>query len=173
MAENQHVRKREEYVVAGLLRSDRSDDGTLAIYTYTDRCVYENAWDDITRNSRGHVYNLHTGECVAWAFPKFFNLGENAEQLPEKFPWDRPYEIMEKMDGWLGVLYRHEGKFKVATRGSFHSSGSVWATEYIQRFDLSCLPDAATLCFEIIAPEQRIILDYGAERRLEIGRAHV
>jgi RNA ligase len=168
MAENQPVRLREEYVSAGLLRSDRSDDGTLAIYTYTDRCVFENAWDAVTRNARGHVYNLQTGECVAWAFPKFFNLGENAEVLPEKFPWDQPYEIMEKMDGWLGVLYRHEGAFKVATRGSFHSSGAVWATEYIQRFDLSCLPDPVTLCFEIIAPEQRIILDYGAERRLVV-----
>ena len=48
----------------------------------------------------------------------FFNLGENAEVLPERFPWDQPYEIMEKMDGWLGVLYRHEGTFKVAAAGS-------------------------------------------------------
>jgi RNA ligase len=168
MADNPHVRKREEYVTAGLLRSDRSDDGTLAVYTYTDRCVYENAWDEITRNSRGHVYNLLSGECVAWAFPKFFNLGENAEVLPEKFPWDQPYEIMEIIDGWLGVLYRHEGTFKVATRGSFHSSGALWATTHLQHFDLSCLPDAATLCFEILAPEQRIILDYGAARQLVV-----
>ena len=59
MAENQPVRLREEYVSAGLLRSDRSDDGTLAIYTYTDRCVFENAWDDITRNSRGQPTAVH------------------------------------------------------------------------------------------------------------------
>src|SRR5207244_13053764 len=56
----------------------------------------------------------------------------------------------------------------VPPRGSFDSGGSVWATEYCQRFDRSCLPDAVTLCFEIIAPEQRIILDYGAERRLVV-----
>ena len=122
----------------------------------------------MTRNSRGHVYNLFTGECVAWAFPKFFNLGENQDALADKFPWDQPYEIMEKLDGWLGVLYRHEGKFKVATRGSFHSSGSLWATQAAQAFDFSCLPDEATLVFEIITPEQRIILDYGSERRLVI-----
>src|SRR5205807_3277574 len=34
----EQVRKREEYVARSLLRSDRSDDGTLAIYTYTDSC---------------------------------------------------------------------------------------------------------------------------------------
>src|SRR5262249_457859 len=51
------------------------------------------------------------------------------------------------------------------TRGSFHSSGSLWATEAVSRLDFSCLPDEATLVFEIITPEQRIILDYGGERR--------
>src|SRR5207248_2983394 len=108
------LRQREEYVIAGLLRGDRTDDGRLVIYTYTDQCVYESAWDEITRHSRGHIFDVQTGECVAWPFPKFFNLGENQETLPENFPWDQPYEIYEKMDGWLGMLYRHEGRFKVA-----------------------------------------------------------
>jgi RNA ligase len=160
------LRQREELRIAGLLRGDRSDDGTLAIYTYTDACVYTNAWDETTRNSRGHVFNLITGECVAWPFPKFFNLGENRATLPACFDWDGPYEIYEKMDGWLGVLYRHEGIFKVASRGSFHSSGAQWATAFLQEFDLTCLPEDATLCFEIISPEQRIILNYGEQKTL-------
>jgi RNA ligase len=164
----EQVRKREEYVAQGLIRSDRTDDGTLAVYTYTDACTFANAWDDITRNSRGHIFNVETGECVAWAFPKFFNLGENLESSADHFPWDAPYEIMDKLDGWLGVLYRHESKFKVSTRGSFHSSGSLWATEEIQKYDLGCLPDEGTLCFEILTPEQRIILNYGDERKLVI-----
>jgi RNA ligase len=168
IAAPEQVRKREEYVAQGLLRSDHSDDGRLAVYTYTDACAFANAWDEFTRNSRGHIYHVETGECVAWAFPKFFNLGENAESQPEKFPWEGPYEVMEKLDGWLGVLYRDEGKFKVSTRGSFHSSGSVWATQAIRDLDFGCLPEDATLCFEILTPEQRIILDYGDERKLVI-----
>jgi RNA ligase len=160
------LRKREEYIVAGLLRGDRTDDGRLAIYTYSDQCVYDSAWDEITRNSRGHIFDLHTGECVAWPFPKFFNLGENQEALQEQFPWDQPYEIYEKMDGWLGVLYRHEDRFKVASRGSFHSSGATWATEFIQGLDFSCLPNDATLCFEIIHPEHQIILNYQGQKTL-------
>lgn len=162
------IRRREEYVANGLLRTDRTDDGQLAIYTYTDQCVFGNAWDDITRNARGHIYDLQTGECVAFPFPKFFNLGENDEARPENFPWDQPYEICEKMDGWLGVLYRHEGRFKVSSRGSFHSSGATWATKFIRPFDLSCLPDEATLCFEIIHPEHKIILNYESKQTLVI-----
>src|SRR5262249_54481183 len=84
VAPPEKLHKIEEYVKAGLLRTDRTDDGRLAIYTYTDQCVYTSAWDDITRNARGHIYDLQTGECIAWAFPKFFNLGENADSLPEK-----------------------------------------------------------------------------------------
>ncbi len=167
-APGDEIQRREEYVARGLLRSDRTDDGTLAIYTYTDACIYTNAWDDITRHARGHIYDLRTGECVARPFPKFFNLGENEETRPEKFPWDEPYEIMDKLDGWLGVLYRHEGRFKVASRGSFHSPGAQWASEAILHHDLDVLPSEVTLCFEIITPEQRIILDYGEERRLVI-----
>lgn len=162
------VNKREEYVLAGLLRGDRSDDASLAIYTYTDQCVFERVWDEITKKSRGHIYDFNTGECVAYPFPKFFNLNENEENLYENFDWKEPYHIFEKMDGWLGVLYRHDGKFKVASRGSFHSDGAQWATQFIQGFDLSCLPDEATLCFEIINPAQKIILDYGGQATLVI-----
>ena len=148
-----NIAKREEYVVAGLLRSDRTDDGTLAIYTYTDQCVYDNAWDEITRNSRGHIFDTTTGKRIACAMPKFFNLGENQETRSENFDWTKPYDIYEKMDGWLGILYRHERKYKIASRGSFHSTGSVWATEHIQKFDLSCVPDCATILFEIISKD--------------------
>jgi RNA ligase len=159
------VSKREEYVVAGLLRKDTSDDKRLSVYTYTDQCTFDAAWDEVTRNSRGHIFDNVTGECVAWTFPKFFNLGENNETRFEKFDWTQPHEIFEKMDGWMGTLYRHGG-YKVASRGSFHSDGAVWATAFIADKDLSFLPDEVTLVFEMITPEQRIILNYGDQKTL-------
>lgn len=162
------ISKREEYCVAGLLRKDVTDDGELAIYTYTDQCVFDRAWDVVTRNSRGHIFNVETGECIAWAFPKFYNLNENEDSLYEKFDWTQEYFVYEKMDGWLGVLYRHNGEFKVASRGSFHSDGAIWASNHIKKFDLSCLPEEVTLCFEIINPRQRIILDYGGQEDLVV-----
>ena len=162
------IRKREEYVVAGLLRKDVTDDGRLAIYTYTDQCTFDGAWDNITRNSRGHIFDLQTGECVARPFGKFFNLGENEDSLQEKFDWKKPYHTLEKLDGWLVILFRHEGKFKIASRGSFHSDGANWASAFIEKYDLSFLPDEATLCFELINPAQKIILDYGAKQELVV-----
>lgn len=162
------VSERERLIVAGMLRSDRTDDDALAVYTYTNACVFERAWDDVTINSRGHVFDTKTGECSAWPFPKFFNLNERPGTQFGVLPWDKPYEVYEKMDGWLGTLYRHEGKFKVSSRGSFHSPGAEWATGFIQTKDLSCLPDEATLVFEMIAPGTKIILDYSGDQNLYI-----
>ena len=155
------LRAREEYVVAGFLRKDETDDGELVIYTYTDQCTYDRAWDEITINSRGHIFNKKTGERVACVFPKFYNVGENESVRAEDLPWDKPYTVTEKVDGWLGILHKHAGKFKVASRGSFHSEGAAWATAQIQQRDLSFLPDEATICFEMINKQQQIILDYG------------
>ena len=165
---NEQVKRREILMNAGLLRGDRTDDGALAVYTYTDQCVFERAWDKITLESRGHVFNMATGECVARPFAKFFNLGEQADITYEKLPWDKPYEVFEKVDGWLGVLYRHQGKFCVSSRGSFHSEGAQWASGFIQTKDMSFLPDEVTLVFEIITPEQKIILDYKGEKTLYV-----
>jgi RNA ligase len=162
------ISERERLVVANMLRTDRTDDDALAVYTYTDPCVFERAWDDVTINSRGHVFDTKTGECVAWPFPKFFNLNERPNTQFNELPWDKPYEVFEKMDGWLGTLYRHDGKFKVASRGSFHSPGAEWATEFIQTKNLSSLPDNVTLVFEMIAPGTKIILDYSGDSNLYI-----
>jgi RNA ligase len=162
------VTKREEYAVAGLIRTQRNEDGKLAVYTYTDQCTFERAWDDVTRNSRGHVFNIETGECVARAMPKFFNLNENEEALFEKFDWSQPYEIYDKLDGWFAAVFRYNGRYRISSRGSFESDGAKWATEFIQTKDLSFLPDEVTLCFEIINPKQKIILDYGGQSTLYV-----
>lgn len=160
------VKIRDEYVEKGLLRCDISDDQSLVVYTYTDSCTYDRAWDEITINSRGHVFDRKTGECVARPFSKFFNLSTTPETMAEVLDWASPFRVYEKYDGWLAVLYRQDGKFKISTRGSFHSLGAIAATKWIQTKDLSFLPDEVTLCFELISPEQRIILNYGEDIKL-------
>jgi len=56
----------------------------------------------------------------------------------------------------------------VSSRGSFHSDGARWASDFIQTKNLSFLPDDVTLVFEIITPDQKIILDYKGEKTLYI-----
>ncbi len=156
-----HIELRERLAGQGLIRTDTLDD--LTVYTYTDKAVYEKLWKQwpILKESRGHIFNVKTKECIAHTFPKFFNLNENDETQKNKLPWEDGYEITTKLDGWLGTLYRHNGEYKIATRGSFKSEGAVWATEWLQKnIDLSELDDDLTLVFEIISPITKIIVDY-------------
>jgi RNA ligase len=157
----EHIRARDELVDQKLLRCD--DKGDLRIYTYTDECVFAGSWNEITLHSRGIILNRATGEVVARPFSKFFNLGEKVETMESNLPWDEPYLVFEKMDGWLGTLYRYYGQYHVATRGSFDGDGvAIWATEHLNNGrDLSSLPDEVTLVFEILSPKTHIIVEYG------------
>ena len=157
------VKIRDEYEQRGLIRTDMLDD--LKIFTYTIKCEYANAWDDITLNSRGHIFNIKTGDCVARPFSKFFNVGQRQVQ-PDLWQSCR---VVEKLDGWLGILYRNNGQFKIATRGSFKSVGatigSAWLNmdfkDSVSRQELlKQLPNEVTLVLEIISPETKIIVDY-------------
>jgi RNA ligase len=135
------------------------------VYTYTKNCEYEKAWDDITLNSRGIVLDVDTGEVVAQPFRKFFNANERPDTQWDLLPWNSEYEVFEKLDGWLGTMYRHDGRFKIATRGSFISNGAVLATKMLQKHPIS-VSDDVTLVFEIISPQTRIVVDYGDAEEL-------
>ena len=133
--------------------------GHLVIFNYTLDAEKENRWNWFERVSRGLILNWHTGEIVARAFDKFFGYGQRGH-YPAKDA--HIVRILEKMDGSLGILYRIGfDRYRVATRGSLESDQALWATDYLNaNFDLSVLPDDWTLLFEIIYPENRIVIDY-------------
>lgn len=102
---------------------------------------------------------------VARPFPKFFNLGEFENQV---IP-NEPFEVFEKMDGSLGILYWLENKPHIATRGSFVSDQSQVATEMLHTQYAEIIPvldKSKTYLFEIIYPENRIVVNYGNKRQL-------
>lgn len=161
------IEVRDALVEEGWLRRSNLDD--LSIYTYTDACTYDKKWDEITLNSRGIIFSRKTLEVVAQPFGKFFNMGEREETFEQNLPWDGGYRVFEKLDGWLGILYRHDGKFKIATRGTFDSDGAVWATKFLHNnYSLDGLDNEVTLVFELISPTTRIIVDYGSREDLVV-----
>ncbi len=131
-------------------------DGDLLIFTYTAKAQYEGRWNFFERVSRGLIINCVTGEVVARPFDKFFNWFEGGRKAAGHI-----VTVTEKMDGSLGILYRLKGEYRIATRGAFHSSQAEWATHFLDaHYHLSGLSEELTLLFEIIYPENRIVLDY-------------
>jgi RNA ligase len=131
-------------------------EGDLLIFNYTARAQYEGRWNFFERVSRGLIVNAQTGEIAARAFDKFYNWLQNGQKANGHI-----VSITEKMDGSLGILYRSNGEYHISTRGNFHSNQAEWATKFLhEHYQLDGLPDELTLLFEIIFPDNRVIVDY-------------
>jgi putative RNA ligase len=161
-AEPRVDRERLDALVAeGWLRSQRHPVADLWIYNYTERTQYENHWTPETLMCRGLILDAEGG-IVARPFPKFFNWGtEQAGDLP----LHEPYTVTEKIDGSLGILYVLDGRTHLATRGSFTSEQAIEGTKMLHRQLLQWTP-GTTPMFEIVYPENRIVVDYGGRREL-------
>jgi len=148
------------YELNGLVRSQTHPTLPLTIWNYTEKVQYESLWDEITLQCRGLVTD-GSGQIVARPFRKFFNIEEKKHTPTEKF------EVFEKMDGSLGIVFLWEGKAVYATRGSFTSEQAIWMADWGDRYNFSeILVDGYTYLFEIIYPENRIVVDYGGVSRL-------
>jgi len=158
--------KREEYVKQGKLSKSEYED--LVLYNYTDSVTFSREWDDITLSSRGTIYNKSNGHLVGLSMSKFFNLNEHESTRLESLPLHLGFKAFEKVDGSLGCLYRHNGEFRIATRGSFYSDQAKKATEMLKRYDLTSLSPDVTLLFEIIYPENKIVVNYGSKEELTL-----
>lgn len=154
----------QNYVQNGLLSS--SARGDLLLFSYTQRCVFERIWDPVTQVARGLILNQNSGEVIARPFPKFFNVNETEQTTLESLPIEPP-EITEKLDGSLGILYWFENEPYISTKGSFWSDQAKWASQFLAGKKISNrLPRHLTLLFEIIYPENRIVVDYGEKKEL-------
>lgn len=147
-------------VADGWLRTQRHPDADLWIYNYTERTQYENHWTPETLACRGLILDAD-GQVVARPFSKFFNYGTpQVGELP-----DEPFTVTEKIDGSLGILYYLDNRPCIATRGSFTSEQAIEGTELIREREIERTVNATAL-FEIVYPENRIVVDYGDQRHL-------
>ncbi len=145
----------------GFVRENSHPTLPLRILNYAEKTQYERVWNDTTLACRGLVYNATDGTVLARPWRKFFNYGEVDLDLDPT----EPVEVTDKMDGSLGILVQDPGLGVaplIATRGSFASEQAVWATAHYNRmYEGAWYPDPdLTYLFEIIYPQNRIVLDY-------------
>lgn len=153
----------ESEVKRGYLR--KVEDKDLVLYNYTDKCVYDAEWNEVTRYSRGLIFEKKTGKIAAMPFPKFFNIGEMPETRLENLP-DEKYKVTEKMDGSLGIIFYYDGYWRTATRGSLNSEQAIKAKQILKKYDMGDISKDLTILVEIIYPENKIVVNYGNEEKL-------
>jgi hypothetical protein len=162
----------EPYIQNGLISEvAHPEDANVRIYNYTQKCQFEQAWDDVTRQCRGLILNVSTGQILARPFPKFFNYQEYVAK-----GWPVPtgkMEVFEKLDGSLGILYALNGKSWIATRGSFTSDQALWATKWfheaVETDRAGVVDQTKTALFEIIYAANRIVVNYNFSGLVHLG----
>ena len=150
----------EAAVAAGYVRVRPHPSEPLLIHNYTQACTWDGAWSPVTITCRGLITHAETGMVVARPFQKFFNHGQPEAPM---FRLDDEVVVMEKADGSLAVHYPTSDGYAIATRGSFTSAQALWATGHYQaKYADSFKPNPRwTYLYEIIAPQNRIVVDYG------------
>lgn len=133
----------------------RGDGNGLLLWCYTPRCVYDSLWSPSAMLARGLILDPAGKRVLATPFPKFFNLGEREEGFP-----DLPFEVFEKLDGSLIILFHDGARWRTATKGAFDSAQALWAMDEIARHDLSALDRGTTYLAEALYPENRIVVPY-------------
>ena len=152
------------YIQRGLLERNPHPTLPLDIYNYSRECQFTEAWDEITLNMRGTVLDRE-GNVIAKPFPKFFNMEEHK---PEEIP-NEEFEVFEKLDGSLGILFHYEDEWHLATRGSFASEQAIRGREILKKYRYERLIPGFTYLFEIIYPENRIVCNYDYEDLILLG----
>lgn len=149
----------EKYCAEGWIKRQKHADLNLIIWNYTEKTQFNRKWDPITSLCRGLITD-DTGKIVGRSFDKFHNYEE--QDLKEA----RNVRIFNKADGSLGILFNYKGEWIFTSRGSFESPQAIKGRSMIPKGLLNVLDPSITYVFEIIFPENRIIVNYGTKECL-------
>ena len=115
-------------------------DGSLGILFY-----YEEELSDERR------YNIWFNNNYETGMERFFD----------------PNNLPDYNNSYYEPTPKTKGEWILATRGSFTSSQAIKGKEILDnKYDVSSLRKGRTYLFEIIYPENRIVVDYGNEEKL-------
>ena len=181
-------------VEAGRVTASRS--GSLTIFKYTQETHIKDLWNDVNRQARGIIFDVDAtvvARPFCKFFNLHERPESNPDNLPWSEGCE-VYEKVDGSCG-TGYRFTKPGyedaEWRLATPGSMESDQALEGTRILNemvpecegqpthphsthqetvcalpRYDLSALPTDCTPIFEIIYPENRIVVDYHGSREL-------
>ena len=177
----------------GLVRAKphEREGKALVLYNYTGKMQLSSPdlWDAVSRACRGLVlkmdhfhleypyetninFKTHTNPgpiVVARPLAKFFNVGETHSSIPK----GEDFVVLEKVDGSLGIVFycpevsTQPHGWVCITRGSWDGPQALRGTQLLSStWNTAALDRNFTYCVEIVSPEFRVVVDYGAVSEL-------
>lgn len=155
------MRINPKLIEEGYINVQKHPSYNYFIYNYSHKAQFDSKWDEDTMQCRGLILD-GDGNVIARPFKKFFNLEQHTE-----LPKYNSFDVFKKLDGSLGILYQSPllKQSFIATRGSFVSEQAKFATGILHiKYSHIKFNPQFTYLFEIIYPENRIVVNYGSTR---------
>ena len=152
------------------------ESGPYAILNYMQEADFS---DPLVQEARGIIIDTERMEVVCWPFRKF---GNHLESYADPIDWSTA-RVQEKIDGSLVKLWYNErqgawqwssnGMIRAEEAGLLDGSGSfmdlIRRAEGFGDIHLESLRHDRTYMFELVAPEQRIVVRYLYPKLFHIG----
>lgn len=146
--------------------------GDLLLLKYS-KSIWNTGWHNLAINCRGKVVDLNTHKVVVYPFNKFFNLNEvkdtQEKVVLQKLENAKNIYVTDKKDGTAIIITRYKGHLIVNTNGEFENIQIQYAKRLLNEqytyFEKN-VPEGFTFIFELIHPDNKIVLDYGNEKKL-------
>lgn len=149
-------------------------EGDLTIAKYNLN-IWSIGFNPLLKTCRGIVWSEREHKVISHPFDKFFNINEVPESslslVRERLSAANLVYVSEKLDGSLIAVSNYEGNPLITTNFSFDNEQISWAKEIFSSkysFFYSNVPTGYTFIFELIHPENRIVVDYGSEKDVKL-----
>ena len=146
-------------VAQGYIDRQVNDLLGLELFNYSRLTTTEDHHTIFTMIARGLILCPSQKKVVCTPLPRFFNYGE-VLWLPER----EKFEVTSKMDGSCLFAWFWKNEWRTSTRGSFASDQAIWARDWLEKHvETDELIPGQTYIFEVIYPENRIVVGYDFE----------
>ena len=157
--------------------------GDLAIFNYDLNLAIEmggniDFTDPLVKECRGIIIDLKNMKVVCFPFNKF---GNYTEYYADNIDWNTA-RVQEKIDGSIVKLYYYKGKWRWATNGMIDAEDaqtqSIIYKNYLaliesasnyKNIPLCDLNEDFTFMFELVSPENRVVVGYNETMLYHIG----
>lgn len=135
--------------------------------------IWTTGFHNLAKLCRGKVIDIETMTIVSYPFDKFFNVNEvskTKEDIIKKLVSESTYVYTtDKKDGSTIIVSLYKNKTLITTNGSFENDQIVLAEQLLKKKYPKFLKEIKkgyTYIFELIHPENRIVINYGDEKSL-------
>lgn len=152
------------YINNNLIIVNKHPEYDIFILNYSPKVQSKKLWDLYTLSCRGMIIDSE-GNILARPLKKIRKL---EDYVCYEIPMTDEFEVFEKLDGSLIILFYYEEtkEWIISSRNSFVSEQVNEANKILNKSTLNHLKKDHTYIFEIIYPENKIVVDYGDRREL-------